>query len=363
MSGSVGGVDAGGYGIIQQLIADNATIRTQSDTLTEQASSGLVSQSYAGLGDGASVALNLNPQLNDLQTWQNNIGQSTGVMQVTQTVMTQIQSVAATFLADTNDLNGVNPSEVDSIAANAQSALQQVAGLLDTQDGSSYVFAGQDTANAPVPSPDNILSSGFYTQINAAVTSLSTNGAAATIASTLAIASSNASGTSPFSTYMSQPASSISPLVVQVGNSQTVQYSMLASANSATQSSGTSTTGSYMRDLMRSLATLGSLSSSQVNDPNFATLVQDTRTSLTGAITAMATDVGVMGDRQAGLSTTQTQLSDTATALTGQVSNVQDVDMAKTLSELTQTNTQLQASYQLLVTENGLSLAKFLPAA
>jgi flagellar hook-associated protein 3 FlgL len=138
---------------------------------------------------------------------------------------------------------------------------------------------------------------------------------------------------------------------------------MLASANSAVQSTGTSTTGSYMRDLMRSLATLGSLSSSQINDPNFAALVQDTRTSLNGAITAMATDVGVMGDRQSGLTTTQTQLSDTATALTGQVSNVQDVDMAKTLSDLAQTNTQLQASYQLLATENGLSLAKFLPAA
>jgi flagellar hook-associated protein 3 FlgL len=360
MTGTVGAI---GSGIIQQLIANSAAVRAQANTLTDQAGSGLVSHTYAGLGDGAAVALNLNPQLADLRTWQANIDSATGPMTVTQTAMKQLQSIASTFLSDINDLNGLNASSVDNVAANARSALQQVAGLLDTQDGSSYVFAGQDTANAPVPSPDNILSSGFYTQINAAVTSLSTNGAAATIASTLAIASSNASGTSPFSTYMSQPASSISPLVVQVGNSQTVQYSMLASANSAAQSSGTSTTGSYMRDLMRSLATLGSLSSSQVNDPNFATLVQDTRTSLTGAITAMATDVGVMGDRQAGLSTTQTQLSDTATALTGQVSNVQDVDMAKTLSELTQTNTQLQASYQLLATENGLSLAKFLPAA
>jgi len=363
MSGNVGSVNGGGYGIMQQLIADNAAIRAHSNALIAQASSGFVSQSYAGLGDGASVALNLNPQLHDLQSWQTNIGQATGVMQVTQTAMTQIQSIASTFWADTMNLNGLNASEVDSVAANARSALQQVADLLDTKDGNSYVFAGQDTANAPVPSPDNILSSGFYTQINAAVSALSTNGAAATIASTLATASSNASGTSPFSTYMSQPASSIDPLVVQVGEGQTVRYTMLASANSAVQSSGTSTTGSYMRDLMRSLATLGSLTSSQVNDPNFAALVQDTRTSLNGAITAMATDVGVMGDRQTGLTKTQTQLSETATALTGQISNVQDVDMAKTLSELAQINTQLQASYQLLATENGLSLAKFLPAS
>ena len=138
-------------------------------------------------------------------------------MQVTQTAMTQIQQIAATFVADIPNLNGLESTEVDSVAAQANAALQQVADLLDTQDGSSYVFGGQDSANPPVPSPDNILTSGFYTQINAAVAGLSTNGASATTAATLAIASSNATGTSPFSAYMSQPASAISAPVVQTG--------------------------------------------------------------------------------------------------------------------------------------------------
>ena len=207
------------------------------------------------------------------------------------------------------------------------------------------------------------MSSGLYTQINKAVSTLSANGAAATITSTLAAASSNDPTISPFSAYMSQPALALSAPVVQVGPTETVQYGLLASANSTATSSGSSTTGSYMRDLMRALATIGSLSSSQVNDPNFNTLVQDTRTSLNGVVTAMGTDIGALGDRQANLATIQTQLGNTATALSTQVSNVQDVDMAKTLSELTQTNIQLQASYQILATENGLSLAKFLPAA
>ena len=44
-------------------------------------------------------------------------------MQVTQTAMTQIQHIAATFVADIPNLNGLNPSEVDSVAANARSAL------------------------------------------------------------------------------------------------------------------------------------------------------------------------------------------------------------------------------------------------
>jgi flagellar hook-associated protein 3 FlgL len=138
---------------------------------------------------------------------------------------------------------------------------------------------------------------------------------------------------------------------------------LLASANSVAVSSSTSTTGSYMRDLMRSLATLGSLSSSQVNDPGFAALVQDTGASLTGVVSAMATDVGVLGNTQASLTKMQTQLSDTSTALSGQLSSVQNVDMASAVSKLTSMQTQLQASYRLITGENSLSLLNYLPAA
>ena len=59
-----------------------------------QTSTGLVSNTYAGLGAGAAVSLDLNPQIAALQTWQNNINQATGTMQVTQTAMTQIQQIA-----------------------------------------------------------------------------------------------------------------------------------------------------------------------------------------------------------------------------------------------------------------------------
>jgi len=351
-----------GYGILPTLIAESTNVHQQLDTLTQQVSTGLVSQTYAGLGSQASVSLDLNPQLTSLQTYQNNIGQATGSMQVTQTAMTQIQQIAATFAGDIPALNGLNASEVDSIAAQANAALQQVADLLNTQDAGSYVFAGQDTANAPVPSGDAILSSGFYTQINAAVSALSTNGASATATATLAIAGSNATGTSPFSSYLSQPAAAISAPVVQTGEGGTVKTGLLASANSAAVSSGTSTTGSYMRDLMRALATLGSLSSSQINDPGFAGLVQDTGSSLNGVVSAMAVDVGVLGNTQANLTTTKTQLSNTSTALSGQLSSVQDVDLASALSKLTSTQTQLQASYRLITGESSLSLVNFIPA-
>jgi len=350
------------YGMMSSLISDAATIKQKMDQLTGQISSGLVSNTYAGLGAGASVSLDLNPQIANLQGWQNNINTATATMGVTQTAMTQLQQIASNFLSQTENLEGSDSGEVDTIAASAQQALVQVADLLDTQDGNTYVFGGADSTNPPVPDPDSILSSGFYTGIAGQVQALGVQGAAATIANTLSIASSNTVGISPFSTYMSQPATGLEAPAIQVGQGQTATVGLLASANSFVTSQGSSTTGSYTRDLMRALATLGSLSSTQASDPGFQTLVQDTNASLTGAISAMAEDAGVLGNTQSALTASQTTMQDTATALTTQVGNVQDVDVAQAMTNLSLVQTQLTASYQVIASMSGLSLAKFLPA-
>lgn len=349
------------YGLVGVLASNARTVNNSLDTLTQQAASGLIANTYAGLGTSASISLDLTPQVASLQATQNNISAVTGQMGVMQATMTQLQQIASTFVQSLQSLNNLNPANVDTVAANARDALVQVAGLLNTQDGGVYIFSGQDSGNPPVPSGDNILSSGFYTQINAAVSQLTTNGAAATETATLQIASSNAAGTTPFSTYLSQPGASAQ--VVDTGNAATIQVGILANANAAVSSTGSSTTGSYMRDLMRALATIGSMSSSQANDANFLPLVQDTTTSLNGVVSAMAADAGVMGDRQTGLTSLSTTLSNASTALTGQISNAQDVDMAATLSKLTSTQTQLQASYKLIANATSLSLVNFLPIA
>lgn len=364
MSVSIGTGEYGLYGGPGgAAIADATTIKQQLDTLTTQAGDGLVSQSYAGLGSGAGTALSVAPQIAELAAYQNNISAATSQMTVAQGALSSISSIASNFYAQVVNLNGLDPSEVDSIASDAQSALQQVAVLLDSTDAGTYVFAGQDGSNPPVPNPTAITSSGFYTQIQAAVQGLATNGAAATTASTLAIASSNASGTSPFSAALSQPAAAVNSLlpVVANGPGQQTIAGIMASANASVASTGSVTTGSYMRDILCSLATIGSLSSSQVNTTGFATVVGSVYTCLGNAITALNQDAGVMGDQQTALTTQATQMADTSTSLQSQLSNVEDVNMAQTLSQLTQTQTRLQESYQLIAGLSTLSLSKFLP--
>ena len=363
MSGGIGGVGFDGYGagVAGALLTDSATIRQHLDTLLQQAGSGLLANTYAGLGNGAAMSLSLAPQIAAQTAWSKGIDAATGQMQVAQTALAQISSIASTFYADTNNLNGLDPAQVDSTAQSARQALQQVAGLLNSTDGGLYVFAGQDSGNPPIPN-QNILATGFFAQIQSAVAGLAGSGAPAVIAATLGIAGSNAPGTSPFSPALSQPAAGLQASLptVATGPGQQTPFAIPASANAFVASTGSSTTGSYARDILRALATIGSLSSSQVNVGGFAAVVQDAHTSLGGAITALNQDAGALGTIQSNLQAEQTGLGQTSTALTTQLGTVQDANMMQTLSQLTQTQTQLQASYQLLSGLSTYSLAKFL---
>lgn len=360
MSSTISGV---GSPVLAQLFADASATRSQLDTLTQQVASGYLAPGVAGLGAGTSTALSLAPALAANATYQANIATAAGPMGVAQTALSRISSIAGNFYAQTNNLNGLDAGTVDSIAASARDALTQVANLLDSQDGGTYVFAGQDSTNPPVPNPDGITGSGFATVIASAVGALGTAGAAATLASTLTTAASNAAGTSPFSPALNTAAGAGADLrtLTQTGPGTYVPSGIVANRNADVPSGGPVTTGSYTRDVMWALATLGSLSSSQLQDSGFQTLVGDVRTGLGNAISALNEDAGVMGNRQAQMQAGATTLADTATAMQSQLSAAEDVDTAAAMTRLSTVQTQLQASYQMIAAEQGLSLVKYLP--
>jgi flagellar hook-associated protein 3 FlgL len=349
-------------GSLGRIVAESATTRARLDQLTMQVSSGRVSDSFAGLGYLARISLDLRPVMASMQAWQGNIAAANSRTDIALSAMDRITAIASDFYARTDTLTGLDPANVDATAAAARDALRELAGLLNTADGDVHVFAGQDSANLPVPNADAILSSGFYTQIAAAVAGLSGSGATATIAATLAVGASNIAGTSPFSTALSQPAASLQGLrsQVEVADQRQEPFGIIASGNAVAVSAGTSTTGSYMRDLMRALATIGSLSSAQVADPGFAPLVADIRTSLPDAISAMAADTGIAGNQHAMLAKTQEQNSSYLISITAQVSGIEDVDMAAALSSVSQMQTRLQASYQMISTLRDLTLTRYL---
>ena len=258
-----------------------------------------------------------------MQGWSANIDGAAARLGVTQSALSAIGQVAADFYAKLPGLNGLTPGAADGVAAQARVALERVAGLLNSKVGDAYVFAGQDTANPPVPDAS----------------------AAALIPPLLADAP-----VAPFSATLGTAVPT-----VEAGDGQRVPVGVLANANTLT-ASAPPTTGSYMRDILRALATL----TTATDGPALQAAVADTRSRLGSAISAAAGEAGALGVTQAGLATRKTQLGQVQAALTAQVSGAEDVDLAATLTRVSALQTQLQASYQLVAGAKGLTLAQYL---
>ncbi len=318
MSGTING-----YGLLSTLAQDSAAIQSQLSVATQQAATGKVSNTYAGLGAAARVSLDLRPQIAHQTTWSANIDAVSARLSVTQSALTAINQVAADFYAKMPSLNGLMAGAGAAVAAQARTALEQVAGLLNSKVGDTYVFAGQDTANPPVPDPS----------------------AAALIPALL-------TGTppAPFSTTIGTAVPT-----VEVGEGQQVQVGVLANANTLSVSAAP-TSGSYMRDIMTALATLATTT----DGPGLPAVAATVRTQLDSAMTAASAEAGALGNNQAELTTRKSQLTATQVALTAQVSGAEDVDLAATLTQVTALQTQLQASYHLLAAQKGMSLAQYL---
>jgi hypothetical protein len=68
------------YGLLTRLVADSGSVRATLDTLTQQAADGYVADTYAGLGAGARVSLDLTPQIAHQTAVQSGIDRATARM-------------------------------------------------------------------------------------------------------------------------------------------------------------------------------------------------------------------------------------------------------------------------------------------
>lgn len=311
------------YGTLQTLLNQSSSVRNQLAFAQQQAATGLRDTSYSGLGTGPRVSLDLRPQLAHEQAWQNNIDAAAGRLGTAQSSLKSITDIASSLFAQLGNLNGINPSDPASVAALARNGLEQVANLLNTKVGNVYVFAGDDTGNPPIPNP--------------------------TAASLIPALLAGPTG-APFSTTIGT-----TPTTVEVGEGERIPVGLIANRNTAVVSVAP-TTGSYLRDILTSLARLSTIT----NGPTLQADVAAARTPLTNAIGSIALEAGVLGNAQNLLQSRHEQSVQTVITLNTQLSNAEDVDLAATLTRVASLQTGLQASYQIIAKFKDLSLANYL---
>jgi flagellin-like hook-associated protein FlgL len=280
--------------------------------------------------------------------------------------LTQVQAVAAQISHAALTLTGTSSADaVRGVAEQARLALQQVASLMNGKYAGDYVFSGADTANPPVPNPDSITSSGFYTQIGTQVAALATvptsAAVGAVIANTVSIASSTAAGTTPFSAYLTGPGLTAARVTVEVAASQKVVLDLPANQNVGGASDpAIAGTGNAVSDIMRALAVVANATGPMAANPDLGTLMGDAARTLSSAGGTVTEEASAIGISQQAMTVAAAGHASMKALVGKQLSGLTDVDMAATISHLQAVSEQLQASYKVLSLAKSLSLSNFL---
>ena len=370
MSGATSGIHAANS--LASVLAASASLQAQQSTLQEQSTTGLISQNYAGVGVQASQILDLSATSAQSNTYTQVITAGQGQASAMQDALGQIGTLTSAMATQALQLTDSTADlSVSSVAQQAQQELQQLSSLLNTQYAGNYVFAGADTSNPPVTDPGSITSSGLYTQIGTAMSGLGATPVASIIASTVSSAASTAAGTSIFSTYLTTPAPNTpsgtpgglgaAGRQIAIGEGQTVSLDYPANQNTnAVSDPSINGTGSAMNDILGGLAILAHATTSMSTTADFATVMQHVATTLASANQTITQEASALGNVQDTLTTASTSQSSLQTLLKGQISDLTNVDMASTISNMTAVNNQLQTSYQVLAMAKSLNLASFL---
>src|SRR6476646_7928564 len=139
---------------IQQLVS----MRAQLDELQRQLSTGKKADSYAGLGLDRGVTISLNSQLSAIGGYNDTINTVLTRVGLAQTALGRMAALGGTVKSAMAASGfGADGSGAATAQLTAQSSLDELLGLLNTQAGDRYLFSGRATDQPAVETIDSIL--------------------------------------------------------------------------------------------------------------------------------------------------------------------------------------------------------------
>ncbi|HEX4192435.1 MAG TPA: hypothetical protein VHY80_05025 [Stellaceae bacterium] len=294
-----------------QMLQYLSQLQSQGQTLENQIASGQKSQTYAGISSQAGQVINLEATQSQQQGYMNTIGTVTTRLQTTSLAMQNISSIATSFQKTL--ANSAFAPNGASVQQTAQQLLTELGSYMNTQDGSRYVFSGNQTST-PTFDPTNLPNPG----------SLSTNVAANYYGGDNGIAAAT------------------------VDNNVTMQYGVTGNNPSFEQ-------------IVRVLNFFANDSTplSQSNAADVAN-VNQAQQMLGTAAQAVQQLVATNGEEQGDLAQLKTAHQNALTLAQTSLNSVEQVDSATAITQLNTLQTQLQASYQTMNVLQSLSLVNYM---
>ncbi len=288
--------------------------KNQTDLLSQQIATGLKSQNYSGLAPQAAQLVSLQDQQSREQGYIDTINTVSTRLNIMGLAIGSIEDLATQFVgnmpADAYNTKG------ETIQEQAKNVLQQVAGYLNSQEGSNYVFSGNKTSTPPV-NTDGLPNPGSLTA--------------------------NAAGAPPNGYY--QGDNGVAQATVD--NGVTLTYGIDASDPTFEQ---------FIR-VLNFIA--NSPPFDQSNPTDVANVAQATQ-MLNQSVVQLQTLQGTVALQQGELSNQLSTHNTTLSLAKGTMANIEQVDPATAITQLDTLQTQLQASYQTMSILQQLSLVNYL---
>jgi flagellar hook-associated protein 3 FlgL len=149
---AIGSIGSNPNAMVQALI----DMRAQFDDLSRQLSTGQKSATYAGLGVGSGLSVSLNAQLSAISGYDNSIDMASTRIDLAQNALGALANIGSSMHSILVS-GGASAGNTSAAQLTAQSSLQQLLSLLNTQAGNRYLFSGLATDQPSVESYDHIL--------------------------------------------------------------------------------------------------------------------------------------------------------------------------------------------------------------
>ena len=303
------------------------------------------------LGGGTGQLLSLRSDVDSLNGFTQANGVASTRLSATNSALTSMLSTAQSLSATLTNAQSAG-STTTGLAATAQGALEGLIGGLNTSAGGQFVFGGIATDKAPIAD---------YTATSTAKTAIQ-NAFQAYLASTGTTAS-TISGGQMQSFLSNQFASSFSNGSWQSQWSSASSQTMTTSiAPSQTATTSVSANQGSFQTMAQAYTMLTEFTGDDMSAGAKAAVVATAGKLVSTGIAGLTEVQAGVGVAQSAVSQANTQISAQTNLLSSSASNLDSVDTYALSSQVTQLQTQLEASYSLTSRLQQLSLVNYLTA-
>lgn len=316
-------------------------LQNQFSIAQEQVSTGKISQIYSGLtGDDARVSVQLREEIQTKEAYVSSIEQVRTRSQIMEAALVGIQDLAEQMRSELIiQQEGTFDNTAPVLKQFADSAIDQLVSLLNTQSEGRYLFNGTDVSTQPIDDADTLKTAAF-----AAIPALAVGNSAAVIAASTAHFGTDANWNNVAGLVPGQT----QPFAVNAAEGVRLEFGELANDDST------------FEELFEVFATFADVDFAAGLDNDYRALVDDGLTRVEAAADEIGLMLASLGTTQARMTDLEAQHKDDNTLLSNQLDGIENVDPFEAAAEFQLLQGQLQAAYQTTASLRQLSLANYI---